>query len=102
MMFMQGNSGTNASRIENVACSMSRYRRLNRFERWIRSLQARNVKPRPIRLTKLIWLACLLYFGIFLMRAGFMFCSSAMMRGGGQADSYSMSAETSEVINDGK
>jgi hypothetical protein len=59
-------------------------------------LRAAQTKPSPISLPRLVWLICLLYFGIFLVRTGFTFCSSALDKRNGHVNEYSVTAESGE------
>ena len=107
MIFAKNNSVNDASGFSNIGYSVSRNRRRSRLGLWIRRLgAARATKSASIALARLVWLVCLLYFGIFLVRTGLMFCSSAFAGRGGQVSVYSTTAETAVdtpllVENDG-
>ena len=94
MIFAKNNSGNDTAAFSNIGYSVSRYRRRSRFERWVRNWRASHAEPAPVSLPRLAWLICLLCFGIFLMRTGLTFCSSALAKRDGQASEYSMTAET--------
>jgi hypothetical protein len=94
MIFAKNDSGNDAAAFDNIGYSMSRHRRMNRFERWLRNWRNAHVKPSPISLPRLVWLICLLCFGVFLMRTGLVFCSSALARRGNPVNEYSVTAET--------
>jgi hypothetical protein len=94
MIFAKNDSSSDAAAFENIGYSMTRYRRRNWLERWIRNLGATHAKPSPISLPRLVWLICLLYFGIFLVRTGLTFCSSALDKRNGKVSVYSITAES--------
>ena len=107
MIFAKNNSVNNASAFSNIGYSISRHRRRSRFGQWIRRWGAVHAaKSILITFAKLAWLICVLYLGIFLVRTGLMFCSSAFAGRGGQVSVYSTTAETTVdtpllVENDG-
>ena len=108
MIFAKNNSVNDASAFSNIGYSISRHRRRSRFGQWMRRLGDINAaKSASIALARLVWLVCLLYFGIFLVRTGLMFCSGAFAERGSQAGVYPATAETAvdtplPVENDGE
>jgi hypothetical protein len=94
MIFTKNDSSNDTAVFGNIGYSISRHRRMNRFERWLRNWRSAHVKPIPISLSRLAWLICLLCFGVFLMRTGLAFCSSALAKRGDLVSEYSMTAET--------
>jgi hypothetical protein len=108
MIFAKNNSINNASAFCNIGYSISRHRRRSRFGLWVRRLGDINAaKSASTALARLAWLICVLYLGIFLVRTGLMFCSSAFAGRSSQAGVYSRTAETAVdtpfiVENDGE
>jgi hypothetical protein len=94
MIFAKNDSDNDAAAFGNIGYSVSRHRRMSRFERWVRNWRASHTKPATISLGRLTWLICLLCFGVFMMRTGLTFCSSAFAGRGGQASEYSTTMET--------
>jgi hypothetical protein len=97
MIFAKNNPRNAAAVFENIGYSISRHRRMSRFERWVRHWRASHTNPAPISLGRLVWLICLLYFGVFLMSTGLAFCSSALARRGNQVNEYSVTSETGKT-----
>ena len=107
MIFAKNNSVNDASAFSNIGYSISRHRRRSRFGLWMRRLgDVHAAKSASIALARLVWLVCLLYFGIFLARIGLMFCSGAFIGRDSHVGAYSATAETAVytpllVENDG-
>jgi hypothetical protein len=94
MIFAKNDSNNDSAAFSYIGYSVSRHRRMSRLERWARNWGASRAKTAPISPGRLVWLICLLCFGVFMMRTGLTFCSSALARRGGQAREYSMTMET--------
>jgi hypothetical protein len=108
MIFAKNDSVNDASAFSNIGYSISRHRRRSRFGLWVRRLGAVNTaKSIFITSARLAWLICVLCLGIFLVRTGLTFCSSAFARRNSQVSVYSTTADAAVdmpllVENDGE